>query len=117
MRKNLRGNGRRKMKMTWFARPAKFKLRMLLMLLGVSLQGLGLSLLIRINFGTDPCSALTQGVIAHVPLSFGTAQVLCHMINFIIVMRYDMSRIGFGTIGNMGLFRLDMGQHCTGALF
>ena len=89
------------MKMTWFARPAKFKLRMLLMLLGVSLQGLGLSLLIRINFGTDPCSAFTQGVIAHVPLSFGTAQVLCHMINFIIVMRYDMSRIGFGTIGNM----------------
>lgn len=86
-----------------FARPPKFKNRMLMMLTGVCLQGLGLSLLIRLNFGTDPCSSLTQGVISHISLSFGTAQVLCHLINFLIVIWFDRSKIGFGTIGNMCL--------------
>lgn len=89
------------MKMTCFARPPKFLSRMVMMLSGVCIQGLGLSLLIRINFGTDPCSALTQGVITHVPISFGTAQLLCHLVTFVLVFCFDMSMIGFGTIGNM----------------
>lgn len=92
---------REKMKFTWFARPPKFGKRMAMMILGIGMQGFGLSLLIRINFGTDPCSVLTQGVIAHVPLTFGTAQLLCHLVTFLFVIRYDMSRIGFATIGNM----------------
>lgn len=65
------------------------------------LQGFGLSLLIRLNLGTDPCSCLTQGVIRYVPISFGTAQLLCHLVTFLFVIRFDMSLIGFGTIGNM----------------
>lgn len=45
---------------------------MAMMVIGVILQGFWLSLLRQINMGTDPCSLLTQGVEAHVPLSFGT---------------------------------------------
>lgn len=89
------------MKLTCFARPPKFKNRLLMMVIGIMLQGFGLALLIKLNLGTDPCSCLTQGVIRYVPISFGTAQLLCHMVTFLFVIRFDMSLIGFGTIGNM----------------
>lgn len=89
------------MKLTCFARPPKFWTRLVMMIIGVAVQGFGLSLLIRLALGTDPCSCLTQGVINYVPISFGTAQLLCHLVTFIFVLRFDMSYIGFGTIGNM----------------
>ncbi len=84
-----------------FERPPKFKKRMIMMLCGVVSQGLGLSLLRAINLGTDPCSCLTQGVNNYLPFSFGTCQLLCHLVTFMFVIRYDISKIGFGTIGNM----------------
>ncbi len=84
-----------------FVRPPKFKNRMIMMLCGIMAQGLGLSLLRAVNLGTDPCSCLTQGVTNFVPLSFGTCQLLCHLVTFVFVLRYDLSMIGFGTIGNM----------------
>lgn len=90
-----------KEKKKWFARPQKFKMRMAMMIIGVTLQGFGLSLLRQLNMGTDPCSLLTQGVEAHVPFSFGTCQVLCHLVTFAFVLRFDVSYIGFGTVGNM----------------
>lgn len=89
------------MKLTCFARPPKFWTRLAMMIVGVTVQGFGLSLLIRLALGTDPCSCLTQGVIRHLPISFGTAQLLCHLVTFVFVLRFDMSYIGFGTIGNM----------------
>ena len=84
-----------------FVRPPKFKNRMIMMLCGIMAQGLGLTLLRAVNLGTDPCSCLTQGVTNFVPLSFGTCQLLCHLVTFVFVLRYDLSMIGFGTIGNM----------------
>ncbi len=89
------------MKGKCFARPPKFRNRMIFMIIGVMLQGFGLSLLINLELGTDPCSCLTQGVTNFVPLSFGTCQLLCHLVTFAFVIRYDLSQIGFGTIGNM----------------
>ena len=67
----------------WFARPDKFKNRLIMVILGVLIQGFGLSWIIEVSFGTDPCSAFTQGVISHVPLSFGTAQLLINIILFV----------------------------------
>lgn len=84
-----------------FARPPKFRNRMIMMLCGVTAQGMGLSLLRSINLGTDPCSCLTQGVTNFLPLSFGTCQLLCHLVTFLFVICYDLGMIGFGTIGNM----------------
>ena len=72
-----------------------------MILCGVTAQGMGLSLLRSINLGTDPCSCLTQGVTNFLPLSFGTCQLLCHLVTFLFVIRYDLGMIGFGTIGNM----------------
>lgn len=77
------------------------KKRLTLMITGVVMQGLGLSVLIRLNLGTDPCSSLTQGLIRHIPVSFGTAQLLCHLVTFCFVLRYNRKMIGLGTIGNM----------------
>lgn len=84
-----------------FACPPRFRNRMIMMLCGVTAQGMGLSLLRSINLGTDPCSCLTQGVTNFLPLSFGTCQLLCHLVTFLFVIRYDLGMIGFGTIGNM----------------
>ena len=53
------------------------------------------------GFGTDPCSTFTLGVSAHTGVSFGTCQLLFNLLMFIPVFRYDVSRIGIGTIGNM----------------
>lgn len=88
-------------KKTWFARPPKFKNRMIVMILGVITQALGLSLLLQIDLGTDPCTCLTLGVIIFLPVTFGTAQLLCHLVTFTFVLIFDRSKIGFGTIGNM----------------
>ncbi len=84
-----------------FARPRPFMKRLILMILGVTVQGFGLSILRSIDLGVDPCSCLTQGVANHIPLSFGTCQLLCHLVTFIFVIKYDMGYIGFGTVGNM----------------
>lgn len=84
-----------------FARPNKFGTRMIMMILGIIVQAFGLSLLIRLELGTDPCTCLTLGVMKYIPIKVGTAQLICHLINFAIVLRFDWSMIGFGTIGNM----------------
>ena len=84
-----------------FLRPAPFWKRLTVMILGVLVQGFGLSILRSINLGLDPCSCLTQGVANHLPLSFGTCQVLCHLVTFAVVIRFDLTRIGYGTVGNM----------------
>lgn len=89
--------------MRCFARPPKFRERMIMMLCGVLALGTGLSLLRSINLGTDPCSCFTQGITNFVPLSFGTCQLLCHLVTFIFVIRYDLGMIGFGTVANMFL--------------
>ncbi len=84
-----------------FARPPKFKNRFFLMTFGILFQALGVSLLLQLRLGTDPCTCFTQGVTRYLPLSFGTAQVLCHLMNFVVVCIFDRGKIGFGTIGNM----------------
>lgn len=100
-------------KKTWFMRPEKFKNRLFIMVIGILLQGFGLSLIIRLNLGTDPCSMFTLGVehylrmflgtwtnLENIP-TFGICQLLCHSVTFILVVIFDRTKIGFGTIGNM----------------
>ena len=84
-----------------FEKPPKFKNRMILMIAGICLQALGLSLLIQLDLGTDPCSCFTLGVQKHLPFSYGTVQLIINLITFIFVIFNDLGMIGFGTIGNM----------------
>lgn len=79
----------------------KDKKRILYVLLAVIMMGFSLSFLIRINFGTDPCSAMNLGIARHLHLSFGNWQVLLNFILFIIVIVFDRSQIGWGTLANM----------------
>jgi len=71
------------------------------MILGVLVQGFGLSLLIRVKMGTDPCFSFLQGVTNYIPISLGTCQLVIQLIYFFFVLKYDRRFIGWGTIGNM----------------
>lgn len=89
------------MKGKCFNIPEKFRNRMLMMIIGVCVQALGVAMLIRINFGTDPFTTLNLAIIKYIPVSFGTWTLICNIILFVPVILFDMSKIGFGTIGNM----------------
>mgnify|MGYP007084310870 CR=1 FL=1 len=88
-------------KLNWFARPEKFKNRLIMVILGVILMGFGLSMIIEVHFGTDPCSAFNQGLTTHFPISFGTAQLFLNLVFFVVVIFKSPDKIGYGTIANM----------------
>ena len=77
------------------------KIKLIILCIGLTMQGFGLSFLILLNLGTDPCSSFTLGLVNYVPLSFGTCQLLCHLVTFVIVLFLDRKKIWIGTIGNM----------------
>lgn len=79
----------------------KEKKKIFSVIMAVILMGLSLSFLIRLNFGTDPCSAMNLGISRQVHLSFGTWQVLFNLVLFLLVIKYDPSQIGWGTLSNM----------------
>ena len=73
----------------------------MLMVFGVVVQALGLSLLLKIDLGTDPYSSFTTGLMNWLPIGFGTIQFIGHLVNFAIVVAFDLRKVGWGTIGNM----------------
>lgn len=85
----------------WFSRPPKLKKRMLFMMAGVTMMGFGLALLRNINLGTDSCSCFAQGLTNYLPFSFGTCLVMFHIVTLCFVLKFGISMIGFGTLGNM----------------
>lgn len=60
-----------------------------------------MSLLETTNFGTDPFTAMNIGISEAIGLSLGTWQCLLNLILFCIVVRFDVSRLGIGTLYNM----------------
>lgn len=84
-----------------FARPPKFGIRLFLTIVGVIVQGFGLSWLIRLNLGTDPFTHFVLGCELHLPLSFGTCQLLVNGVMILYVILFKRQMIGFGTIANM----------------
>lgn len=79
----------------------KDKKRILIVLAAVIFMGFSLSFLIRLNFGTDPCSAMNLGLSRKLGISFGSWQVLFNALLFIFVILFDRSQIGWGTLANM----------------
>lgn len=78
--------------------------------MGRRLAGLALSLMTigfcvavfdRIGFGTDPCSTMNLGISRVTGVSFGTCQMLVNAALLLIVIRYDLRKIGIGTVANM----------------
>ncbi|MBE5798370.1 MAG: hypothetical protein E7321_00260 [Clostridiales bacterium] len=67
----------------------------------VALMGFGVAVFDMIGFGTDPCSVMTMGMSMNIGIPFGTMQLLFNIVMMLIVIRYDASRIGLGTLANM----------------
>lgn len=74
-----------------------------LAVLTVSLIVIGMCVAVfkTVGFGTDPCSTFTLGVSARTGVSFGTCQLAFNLLMFLPVVRFDLSRIGIGSLGNM----------------
>lgn len=79
----------------------KDKKRIVAVFSAVALMGLSLSFLIRLNFGTDPCSSMNLGISNNLGISFGNWLAIFNSFFFIIVILFDRSQIGWGTIANM----------------
>lgn len=75
--------------------------RLLALVLSLTAMGAGLAMFRLVGFGTDPCSTFSMGVSGRTGISFGTCQLMFNLLMFIPVLRFDLSRIGIGTIGNM----------------
>lgn len=75
--------------------------RLLALTLSLIVIGVCVAVFKTVGFGTDPCSTFTLGVSARTGVSFGTCQLVFNLLMFVPVLRYDLYRIGIGTIGNM----------------
>ena len=67
----------------------------------VALMGFGVAVFDLIGFGTDPCSVMNLGLSDVLGIPFGTLQLTVNLLMILIVIKYDASRIGLGTLANM----------------
>lgn len=75
--------------------------RFLFMLVGVGLLGAGVGLLGLAGFGTDPFACMNFGVSSHLPIGYGTYQLIVNIVLFIpLIFMYPKS-FGIGAIVNM----------------
>ena len=66
-------------------------------------MGFFLSFLMLCNLGTDPCSFMNKAVSLRIGMMFGTWQLIMNAAMLLIVIFFDRSNLGFGTIFNMVL--------------
>ena len=87
--------------MNLFRKP--FGKRLTLMLIGVLVMGIGVAILNMTNFGVDPFAAFSYGMSELTGISFGTTELLFNGLLLLVVVFFDVKKLGFGTIGNMVL--------------
>lgn len=83
-----------------FIRPRMGR-RLLVLTASLTVIGICVAVFKTVGFGTDPCSTFTLGVSARTGISFGTCQLAFNLLMFLPVIRFDLSRIGVGTVANM----------------
>ena len=84
----------------------KFRLdikRIIICFLAVFGMGFFLSFLMLCGLGTDPCSFMNKSISLRIGMTFGTWQLIINAVMFAIVILWDRSSLGFGTIFNMVL--------------
>lgn len=79
----------------------KLPLRILLAALGVFTMGFGMSVLEKLNFGTDPYTCMNNGISMVSTISLGTAGLIVSAVMLIFVIIFDISSLGLGTVFNM----------------
>ena len=75
--------------------------RFLYMVLAIVLLGIGVSLLRLAGFGTDPFSCMVFGLVQHLPIDYGTLQIIINIILFIPVIILYPRSFGVGAFFNM----------------
>lgn len=83
-----------------FRRPRMGR-RLLALAASLTVMGVCIAIFKTVGWGADPCSTFTLGVSDRTGVSFGTCQLVFNLLLFLPVIRFDLSRIGIGTIGNM----------------
>lgn len=66
------------------------------------------------TMGSDPFSTLNLGVSSKLGLSFGSWQAVFNILLLVIIVIFDRSKLGLGTIGNM--FLVGFSADVTGGL-
>ena len=75
--------------------------RLVSLLLSVEMMGVCVAVFDRIALGTDPFSTMNLGLSRLTGLSFGTWQLTLNALLMLIVLRFDVGRIGAGTLGQV----------------
>ena len=82
----------------------KFDLkRIIVCFIAVLGMGFFLSFLMLCGLGTDPCSFMNKAVSLRIGMLFGTWQLIINAVMLVIVLFWDRSSLGFGTVFNMVL--------------
>lgn len=92
--------------------------RILSMLIAVIIMGCGVSLFVRAQMGSDPFSTINLGVSSRLHLSFGVWQAIFNLLMLTVILFFDRSMLGLGTLANMFLvgFSADLFQPVLTAL-
>ncbi len=75
--------------------------RLAVLAISLTTMGVCIAAFKTVGFGTDPSSTFVLGVSGRTGVYIGNCQLAFNLIMFIPVIRFDLSRIGIGTIGNM----------------
>lgn len=78
-----------------------FVKRFTVMLVGNLLIGLGVALMRLADFGNDPFACMNMGVSSHLPLSYGTYQMILNWVLFAVVIILYPKSFGVGALINM----------------
>jgi len=77
--------------------------RIIICFLAVFGMGFFLSFLMLCGLGTDPCSFMNKAISLKIGMLFGTWQLIINAVMLVIVLLWDRSSLGFGTVFNMVL--------------
>lgn len=77
------------------------KRRVCWVFLGNLIMAFGVGFLRLSGFGTDPFSCMNLGVSSHLPVGYGTYQMLFSIVLFVVVFLLDRKSFGIGAVVNM----------------
>ena len=88
----------RKITINWNRQMAK---RLCMMCVGVFCMGLAVTIYNKTQFGTDPFTCMVLGASSHLPVTFGTTQLIVNILIILAAFRFSRHLIGIGTLVNM----------------
>lgn len=75
--------------------------RILLSVFGIITMGFSMSIIEKLNFGTDPYTCLNNGLSLHTSISLGTWGLIVSAVIAVFVIIVNAEKIGIGTLVNM----------------